>query len=1042
MTYLPPQAFPPCPNDSLRKENPAALRIEYSSANLPDCRAFEQATPVDKDGGDVTGMVTFERASSAGGAIVYLSVSSGKGGVGSQEIPVFLAKRATDSWSSRGLLPPATFGQQGKVIGWTPDFADVFTQATLLGEPPTTTMLDDHDGAEPNTIVDYVSELQPRYAGASTGAAQVLFESTVAILAVAGAVAGVSNLYVWDRKSQQIRLAGVMNDGQAPPKGAIAGPYDWVKGTTPQTLASGGADSHYYTQEEHAISADGKAIYFTAAGSGELYVRLNPTEAQSALDGEGKCTQPDLACTVQVNESQKTNGKSPGGTDPAGAAPAAFMGASADGSKSLFTSTEMLTDDANTGPEQEAAAIVRANLDGTDADRAFVPTHASDIKVDGEHIYWVDLDKGTIARAKLDGTGVEDEFITATDNTRGLAVGNGHIYWTNGACVPDQCAEGEGEGTIGRAQLGPSGAEEVEQDFIPNAGNAWAVAVNAEHLYWTRTALTGDGRPFVGRAKADGTEVEREFIKTFFDGARLPGIALDSGHVYWMEVDPLDHSVISRADLDGGKYLIEFIIVGASAIDRTKHGRGIAIQDNQIYWAAQGTNEIGRAKLNGDEAASEIEFEFIKSAGHPYGVAADTAHLYWSANGEASLNPGNDLYRYDTKADPKEALVDLAPDSTNANGVEVRGVLGASADASYVYFAANGVPDGVTNSPNGRGEEAEAGDCPALLVGSSGGECNLYLVHHGTVEFIARLEVGGGYSDVANWVPSSRAFLGEKFQQLARVTPDGRTLLFRAQRQLSDYPNEGVAELYRFQAGESAARCVSCDPSGEAPSGAAGFFGQISPSTLIPSPPAATLTHNLSTDGNRVFFETTDALVAADTNGEEGCPLTGAALQKFAACTDVYEWEAVNSGSCDATHAVAPGGCIYLISTGKGDEPALIADASPDGKDIFLYTRSRLVGQDEDSLFDIYDAREQGGLVAQNPPPPPICLSTEACHSNGSQPAEIPLPPKFSGPGNPKSKPQACPKGKHKVKGRCVKTKKHHKKAAKGKAKAKGRAGR
>ena len=39
------------------------------------------------------------------------------------------------------------------------------------------------------------------------------------------------------------------------------------------------------------------------------------------------------------------------------------------------------------------------------------------------------------------------------------------------------------------------------------------------------------------------------------------------------------------------------------------------------------------------------------------------------------------------------------------------GILGASGDGSSVYYAANGVPDGTANSPNGNGESAELGDC-------------------------------------------------------------------------------------------------------------------------------------------------------------------------------------------------------------------------------------------------------------------------------------------------------------------------------------------
>jgi hypothetical protein len=212
-------------------------------------------------------------------------------------------------------------------------------------------------------------------------------------------------------------------------------------------------------------------------------------------------------------------------------------------------------------------------------------------------------------------------------------------------------------------------------------------------------------------------------------------------------------------------------------------------------------------------------------------------------------------------------------------------------------------------------------------------------------------------------------------------------------------------------------------------------LGGSSTPTVIPPRPASVATDNLSADGRRVFFETTDALVGADTNGNEECPPVGSDLQAFPACLDVYEWEAQGTGTCDAADAVADGGCLYLISTGQGTQPALLADVSGDGKDAFFFTRSRLVGQDEDALVDVYDARELGGLAAQNPPPPNPCLTLEVCHPAGPPTPEIPPAPKFVGPGNPKNKGPPCRKPKHKVKGRCVSKhgKKHKRRQAKSK---------
>jgi hypothetical protein len=190
------------------------------------------------------------------------------------------------------------------------------------------------------------------------------------------------------------------------------------------------------------------------------------------------------------------------------------------------------------------------------------------------------------------------------------------------------------------------------------------------------------------------------------------------------------------------------------------------------------------------------------------------------------------------------------------------------------------------------------------------------------------------------------------------------------------------------------------------------------------------LSRNLSADGDRVFFESTDALVAADINGEEGCPIVGGQHQQYPACKDVYEWEANGRGSCHSD--VQGGGCLYLISTGRSKEPSLFGDASESGKDVFVFTASRLVGQDQDDLLDAYDAREGGGLASQSAPEVGPC-DGESCKG---QPAPVPANQSpgsagFAGPGDP------IPVRHHKKKHH---KKKHHKKHRK--TKATGRASR
>ena len=245
------------------------------------------------------------------------------------------------------------------------------------------------------------------------------------------------------------------------------------------------------------------------------------------------------------------------------------------------------------------------------------------------------------------------------------------------------------------------------------------------------------------------------------------------------------------------------------------------------------------------------------------------------------------------------------------------------------------------------------------------------------------------------------------------MSADGGVLLFRSHERLSAYDNEGMAELYRYDAGAKELGCVSCNPTGEAPSGSA-RLGSIGLTAFAPEAvPSYVLPRNLSADGKRVFFESTDALVANDTNAAGGCDPEGSAFFPFRSCQDVYEWEAAGSGSCEA--ATQAGGCLYLLSSGTTPKGSFFADASLSGDDAFIATRSGLVLQDQDQLQDVYDARVGGGLASQNQPPAPECESPDGCHGAPSPQPAAATPPSaaFSGPANKKHAHKGAKKRKH-----------------------------
>ncbi|MDX6602313.1 MAG: hypothetical protein QOF13_1515 [Solirubrobacterales bacterium] len=998
-------------------------------AGLPDGRAYEQASPVDKNGGDAIGTVRQVKAPPEGGAIAFSSTVGIPGGVGAQEVPLYLARRSAGGWSTQGLLPPGSAGQRAQVIGWLPDFSEVFSSATKLGDPETGALLGTSSpGGSLEALVPYAPNARYDFLGSAGEGSEVVFESR-ASLGSPGGVEGASNVYAWERESGEVSLVSVDNEEASLPKGAFGGSYDWALGTSATNLSQGGAARNYYSQDQHVVAADG-SVFFTEAGSGQLYMRINPTQPQSALDVGGKCEEPQRACTIHVSGSQRTP------PDPGGPRPAAFMGAAADASAAFFTSPEKLTDDANTGPPQPAPKIGRADVDGTSDPLPdfFTNLRAVGVAVDSEHLYWADPVDNTIGRAGLDGSDPDEAFIepglvtveeevekdppgseefeTITkevpSSPRYVAVGAGRICWTSTADGKDE------QGTIGCADLEGESVENVEPECITGASNPQGIAVNSEFIYW---ANSGNGsHRSIGRAETDCEGVAQKFQPTF--GSFAPqGVALGATSVYWTLVEDSGFSYLQRAPLGGTA------TPDLHALDETSQPRGIAVAGEDLYWAAQGAKAIGHATWpDAVTKPTTVEKEFIELDGAPSGVAVDAEHIYWSTDGETLPSPGNDLYRFAPSGEGGWSLGDLAPVATG-DGAEVQGVVGVSGDGSRAYFTANADLDGAG--------PAQAGSCKGPLSRAQG-QCSLYLWHGGTTSFIARLNANesSGGNDAANWAPTATGVGGgDDAQKTAFLSEGGETLLFRSQEQLTAYDNEGVSELYRFREGEPIT-CISCAPSGEAPEGRP-TLGSIKPAALRSVEPAILASRNLSADGERAFFETSEALASSDTNGEGGCPPVGTELQEFPACQDVYEWEAPGSGSCtEGSPSYSPlnGGCLYLISTGKDDYASFFADASASGDDVFFFTREGLVGQDEDELLDAYDARVGGGIAAQSPVAVLPCGSTEACHG------PIPAPPAegqpssqaFVGPGNEVAKPvhkKAKKHKKHQVKKR---KHKHH----------------
>ncbi len=385
-------------------------------------------------------------------------------------------------------------------------------------------------------------------------------------------------------------------------------------------------------------------------------------------------------------------------------------------------------------------------------------------------------------------------------------------------------------------------------------------------------------------------------------------------------------------------------------------------------------------------------------------LANSSSSRYWTAAADGSaaiFETGKSLYEYEVEG---EVTTLIAPKSL--------GVMGASEDASRIYFAS----EEVLAPANPQGRAPAAGGRNLYLYEAGEGE--------GSYRFVAKLA-----SEDLEEKRSLAAISPEPGKRTSRVTPDGLHAAFMSFGSPTGYDNldaaseEPDAEVYRYEAtangGEGALACVSCNPSGSRPTGR-----KVRPSEWAAAqlPVWQTELHAsrvLSDDGSRLFFNSLDALSARDSNGAQ----------------DVYEWEAPGTGSCSeesASYSPPNEGCLYLISSGQSSKDSKFLDAGQSGEDVFFLTSSSLLPRDY-GLADIYDARVGGGFA--EPPAPAAQCEGEACQSAPEAPNDpTPASESFQGAGNvreeavPKGTKLRCAKGKIKRHGRCVRKQRSHKK--------------
>jgi hypothetical protein len=617
-------------NEAGEEQGPDKTFTTYieGAVGLPDGRAYEQATPVNKGGANPRGAVNFVQAGSGEGGITGITfVATGgiPGGVGSQRFPSYLAHRASDGsgWATQGLLPPASNGSKANVRGYSEDLSQTYvTQAEpgFLGsfyQRDTSTL-------QMREMVSGVSDLaRDYYAGASDDGSLVLLETLDKPPLPSGAVEGL-NTYVWDRTNGTLALVGVLNEPEEAPSG----------GTSPGSYAGKGGGK--YTLYENAISDSGSRVFFTSIATHQIYLRQNPTEPQSAMAG-GKCTEATMACTLQISASQRT------AAPLKDEKPSTLWLATPDGAKAFFTSSGKLTNNAKTGSKDEGNDLYRYDANSGKLTDLTVDTNPGDpngVEVqgvlgsskDGSYVYFV-------------ANGV----LTGTPNAEGQSAEAGDCKAANGE-IP--------ETTTGHCNLYLW--HEGDISFVARQ-HPTANALQSDATNWLRGPAPALGEEKTARVASDGLTLlfSSQEELTAYDNQGFNEVyryRADSGDLACVSCNPTGATPVASASVQG---IHNGISDSTPAPTQT---RNLSIDGNRVFFESPDRLVVG--DTNGEGGCPRVN----------QGIFSETAPVCldvyeWEAKGtgscESESQNGGCLHLLSTGTSPEPSYFGDASRSGN-----------------------------------------------------------------------------------------------------------------------------------------------------------------------------------------------------------------------------------------------------------------------------------------------------------------------------------------------------------------------------------------
>ncbi|HWY17667.1 MAG TPA: hypothetical protein VNY27_03025 [Solirubrobacteraceae bacterium] len=431
-------------------------------------------------------------------------------------------------------------------------------------------------------------------------------------------------------------------------------------------------------------------------------------------------------------------------------------------------------------------------------------------------------------------------------------------------------------------------------------------------------------------------------------------------------------------DLFGTSVDLSHVILATKDSTLTPNAGGTSSGAQDLYDYTGGHLTLVNQKTDGS-LASTCGADIHSGAQHP--VSEDGSKIFFTTpsppEGGTATDPSCFAQHHGwvriNSGSPNATTVDVGPVTSSTVAF-----LGASADGAKALF---NTPSGVLLYDTITQTSTLVATSPTPNLGAriSPDGSTVYFVRQDD-SFMYRYDVATGHLD--------KLFQVDGFAQFNGVTQDGGVALFVAAAVPGRFAGSPYNEMYRYSAADSGLLCVTCHPDGGPMLNAADHFGISLPTegpiALLKA--EGTAPSALAGNGKYVFFQTSEQLVPRDT--ATGLVAAGVPSPAY----NIFEWEAAGTGTC-----TDPAGCTHLITAGSDNVETDLIGATPDGSNVFFVTHDRLLGQDQDGLGDVYDARIGGGL------PSPVV--TAQCSADCQAPYSAQAAPavatvSFNGPGN------------------------------------------